>query len=248
MVESNMTNLALAKSGSYKVLPRVTKTTLKRPSLTKYPWNQSQRSLSRRLRRIGVMSRRLRNANAIRDAAANRDRIDEMRRAAVATCDELFAEDRAMDRWSALYADVAGKREAPPVLIIGAGRSGTKYLRSMLAASDEIAAVPYDVGYVWRTGNEDLPHDEISKVGVSERDAAWMRKTLPTLAEKKASEMARILVEKSVPNSLRVAMLHRVFPNARFLHLVRDGRAVTESALRQWQEPADSGYLLKKLR
>jgi hypothetical protein len=40
------------------------------------------------------------------------------------------------------------------------------------------------------------------------------------------------LVSKRIANNLRIPLLHRVFPNARFVVLVRDGRAVADSLSR----------------
>jgi hypothetical protein len=47
---------------------------------------------------------------------------------------------------------------------------------------------------------------------------------------------------------LRVPFADAVFPEAKFIHLVRDGRAVTESAMRQWQEPMNWRRLFEKAR
>lgn len=136
-----------------------------------------------------------------------------------------------------------------PVFIIGAGRSGTKYLRDVLSASSAVVCIPYDVGFIWRTGSEMLAHDEIDFRFVPEKSIVWMRGVLPTLIDRSVSKKeATLLIEKSVPNSLRPLLLYRAFPNAMFIHLVRDGRAVTESALRMWQTPANVRYLIKKIR
>ena len=40
------------------------------------------------------------------------------------------------------------------VIIIGAARSGTKYLRDVLATAPNAARVPYDINYIWRYGSE----------------------------------------------------------------------------------------------
>ncbi len=45
------------------------------------------------------------------------------------------------------------------VIVIGAARSGTKVLREMLAASPNVAAVSFDVNFIWRTGNEGEAND-----------------------------------------------------------------------------------------
>ena len=49
-------------------------------------------------------------------------------------------------------------------------------------------------------------------------------------------------------NTLRVPFVSSVFPEARFVHLIRDGREVTESAMRQWSAPPDWRNLVTKLR
>lgn len=49
------------------------------------------------------------------------------------------------------------------------------------------------------------------------------------------------LVSKRIANNLRIPLLHRVFPNARFVVLIRDGRAVADSLSRvDWW---DTGFV-----
>ncbi len=134
-----------------------------------------------------------------------------------------------------------------PVFLLGAGRSGTKFVRSLLSASKDVNSIPFDVGYVWRYGNESVPHDELTPDMASDKVVRYVRKTLPQLADE-TNPAARFFLEKSVPNTLRPAFIHRIFPQAKFIHLIRDGRAVTESAMRLWQEPPEAKYLLQKLK
>lgn len=136
-----------------------------------------------------------------------------------------------------------------PVFIIGAGRSGTKYLRDTLFASELCTRIPYDIGYVWRYGNEGLSHDEIEAETLSSKQIAWVRKNLYRLVDKdNIKPEARILLEKSVTNALRPAVVARCFPNAKFIHIVREGHAVAESAMRMWQKSPERGYLFDKIR
>ena len=136
-----------------------------------------------------------------------------------------------------------------PVFLLGAGRSGTKFLRDILGASSNAAIIPYDVGYVWRYGNEKIPHDEFTPDLLNDSIKQYVRETLPKLIKKDPDKSnATILIEKSVPNTLRPAFMQAIYPEAKYIHLIRDGRAVTESAMRLWQAPPERGYLLKKLR
>jgi len=59
---------------------------------------------------------------------------------------------------------------------------------------------------------------------------------------------AATLIEKTCANSLRVGFVHEIFPNARFVHLVRDGRSVAASASERWTASLDLPYLLRKAR
>lgn len=136
-----------------------------------------------------------------------------------------------------------------PVFLLGAGRSGTKFLRDIISTSDKVSAIPYDVGYVWRYGNNDCPHDEFTPNMLDDSIKQYIKKTLPKLSIGNSSQsLPTIFIEKSVPNTLRPAFLHAVYPDAKFIHLIRDGREVTESALRLWRTPPEKSYLLKKLR
>ena len=134
-----------------------------------------------------------------------------------------------------------------PIIIIGAGRSGTKFFRDTLLFSKETCAVPYDINYIWRYGNESCDHDELTVDMVTESSKNYIRKSIVKLASLQ-NKSAQILLEKTVSNGLRVDFVNEIFPEAKFIHLVRDGRAVTESSVRMWNSPPQTRYLIKKLR
>jgi hypothetical protein len=135
-----------------------------------------------------------------------------------------------------------------PVVIVGAARSGTKFLRDVLAASPGTSVVPYDVNYLWRTGNESWPDDCLPVGRCDPGIAARIRRSLVGAAEIRSVGDGGILLEKTVSNCLRVPFVNAVLPDARFVHLVRDGRDVVESAMRMWTAPPQADYLLAKLR
>jgi hypothetical protein len=130
-----------------------------------------------------------------------------------------------------------------PVILIGAARSGTKLVRDLIASHPAIDRVPYDINYIWRLGNEKLAHDEL-----------WPDLLTPCLRRQIQRGFGRyhagapFLIEKTVCNCLRVAYVRAVFPEARFIHLVRDGLDVLESVYRQWLAPPDWRYMFNKVR
>lgn len=136
--------------------------------------------------------------------------------------------------------------EPEPVFIIGAARSGTKFLRDTLAAAPGIAAVPYDINYIWRRGNESVAHDELDPVSCDARQAAGIRRDVIRQALRGYRGTVEVVLEKTVSNTLRVPFLERVTPAAKYIYLLRDGRDTVESCYRCWQQPPDYRYLLKK--
>lgn len=132
-----------------------------------------------------------------------------------------------------------------PIFIIAAARSGTKFLRDCLAADPRICVVPHDVNYIWRYGQEGSAHDVLDPSSLTEDQRLFIRRELLRLREPRSG---CILLEKTVSNSLRVPYVDAVFPNARYVHLIRDGRDVARSALKEWRAPREYGRLFSKLR
>jgi hypothetical protein len=130
------------------------------------------------------------------------------------------------------------------VVILGAARSGTKMLRDALALLTGTGSVPYDIGYVWRRGNEHRPDDVLDPAAVDGRT----RRFIQDFVDRYAGGEPAAVVEKTVGNCLRVPAVAAVLDDAVFVHLVRDGVDVIESARRQWTAPADVRYLLAKAR
>lgn len=134
-----------------------------------------------------------------------------------------------------------------PIVIIGAARSGTRILRDVLAAAPGTRAVPYDVNYVWRYCAAE-PDDVLDPAGLSPARRGFIRQTLNNLAGIQSGDTTTRLIEKSVSSGLRIPFVDAVLPNAHFVHLIRDGRDVAESAMRSWRAPPDWRALMTKLR
>lgn len=130
------------------------------------------------------------------------------------------------------------------MVIIAAARSGTKIVRDALAEATGAGKVPYDIGYVWRVRNETQADDVLEPFDVDDRGREFIRRFI----DRYAAGNPPAVVEKTVANALRVPMVASVLPDARYVHLIRDGVDVAESTRRQWLEPADWRYLLAKAR
>ena len=133
-----------------------------------------------------------------------------------------------------------------PVIIIGAARSGTNMLRDVMVRLPGCGTWPCDeINYIWRHGNRDVPTDEFQPLMATPKVRGFIRRAFERQARQQA---LATLVEKTCANALRVAFVARVFPEARFVYIHRDGRDVVASAIRRWTAPLDLPYILRKAR
>lgn len=132
-----------------------------------------------------------------------------------------------------------------PILIIGAGRSGTKLIRSILDSSPRIVSFPREINYIWRFGNPQFPTDELQPSHARQEVIVFIRKKFQHFA---ADNKNSIVLEKTCANSLRLDYVMKIFPEAFIIHIIRDGRAVAESARKRWTASPDLKYLAQKFR
>ncbi|MEP1207428.1 MAG: sulfotransferase [Rhizobiaceae bacterium] len=137
-----------------------------------------------------------------------------------------------------------------PVVILGAGRSGTNALRDMLTVLPNFSTWPCDeINPIWRHGNALWPHDELGAKLATQKVARFVRNAF--LRQWKRSKKPKYIVEKTCANTLRVGFVHQILPEARFIHIVRNGTDVVPSAKRRWSgelEIKSMPYFLKKAR
>ncbi len=129
------------------------------------------------------------------------------------------------------------------VFIGGAGRSGTTLFRAMLHAHPRIHCGPEAklVSTMCRNRGSWLSGmgPDLAEAGVSPAllDAS-VRAFIDTFMRGLAPQGVRV-AEKTPHNLLHTAYLGQLFPKARFIHVIRDGRSVSASLVRQaWVDPA----------
>lgn len=133
-----------------------------------------------------------------------------------------------------------------PIIIIGAARSGTNMLRDIITKLPEYGTWDCDeINPIWRHGNINYPHDEFSVSMATPKVITFVRKEFEKLAEKL---LVPNIVEKTTATSLRVGYVHKIFPEAKFIFIFRDGRDVAVSAVKRWKAPFDFYYSWKKFR
>jgi len=132
------------------------------------------------------------------------------------------------------------------VFIIGAPRSGTNMLRDVITSFENVETWPCDeVNYILRHGNVRFQSDEFPPELARQSVKKYLQKTFKKYAKK---QNAKLLVEKTCANSLRVPFLNEVFPKAKFIFIYRDGVDATGSAKLRWTAKLDIRYILEKVK
>lgn len=133
-----------------------------------------------------------------------------------------------------------------PIVIIGAPRSGTNMLRDVLTTLPNFGTWPCDeINYIWRHGNRNSPTDEFSPDMANLTVKKYIRNAFERIC---ISQNINYVMEKTCANSLRVDFVDSIFPDAKYIFLIRDGRDVVSSAIKRWTAPLDIPYLLRKAR
>lgn len=158
------------------------------------------------------------------------------------------------------------REQLQPLFIIGAGRSGTTLLRSILNNNEQICIPPESHGTIpncakkfyryqmldwedlvriligefasinhfdyWELDPQSLI-DQCNSLPKEEKTLASIINVIYSTYRNRAAPQAIIWGDKSPFNTLRLRWLHRIFPNARYIHIIRDGRDVVSSYLKK---------------
>lgn len=133
-----------------------------------------------------------------------------------------------------------------PIFVIGAARSGTNMLRDILTQIPNTGTWNCDeINPIWRHGNLNHPNDVFTSSMVNPNIKRYIRRAFTRIAHKTS---AQYVIEKTCANSLRVPFINKIFPNGKYIFIIRDGRDTVASASIRWNAPFELIYTLKKLR
>ena len=131
-----------------------------------------------------------------------------------------------------------------PVILLGAPRSGTTLLATILESHKDIC-VWKEPNVIWRYGNEKVKNDFFTVNMFSTRKQRYIQDKFETYLQ---NSNKTIFVEKTPPNCLRLPYINRIFPNAKYIHIVRNGCDVVKSIARQYSLGEDNNHKSLKTR
>lgn len=116
-----------------------------------------------------------------------------------------------------------------PIFIVGAPRSGNTWLGQVLENHRDVACWD-ETNNIWIWGNLNKPDDVLTEKDCSTKIARYIRYRYDLyLREKEAQRVC----DKTPRNCLRMPMILKVFPDAQFIMLLRDGRSVINSTQKE---------------
>jgi len=116
------------------------------------------------------------------------------------------------------------------VFIVGSPRSGTTIMGELLDKHRNISQW-YEPYFVWDHFFRMAPNDERTEADASPRVGKWIYENF---ARYKKRKKCAVLIDKSPRNSLKIPFIKSIFPQAKFIHLLRDGRDATLSINKEW--------------
>lgn len=135
--------------------------------------------------------------------------------------------------------------DLPPVFVVGAARSGTTWVYDVLASHPDVAGMPESflfttsrgIGGLVNLADRPTRPPGVTRFVSTDDLARELRWFAGGLLGRTVEPGHRVLVEKSGVHTHSMSGIWRLFPDARFVHVLRDGRDVVVSALaaqRSW--------------
>lgn len=115
------------------------------------------------------------------------------------------------------------------VFVIGTARSGTFMTSGVIARQLQVVQVN-EINDFWKAQLSPRDHDASTDQDLTPAKIAQVR---DRFLKRYARIDAPFLIEKTAANVLRLPLLERAFPEAKFVHIVRDGRDVALSIARK---------------
>lgn len=113
-----------------------------------------------------------------------------------------------------------------PIIILGAARSGTHLLSQAFEHHSDVAYIS-EPSLIWKAYNADLRHDMLPVSRATPRVKSYIQQRFNQMRVD-ASKIR--ICDKTPSNCLRLPFVLEVFPDAKIVHIIRDGRHVVASA------------------
>ncbi len=154
---------------------------------------------------------------------------------------EIRAKNLRALNWAVrgLRWDLTRPRVPDPVFVVGCSRSGTTVTYETLAASSSFLSFGWEIPQFWNSLHGPLNNGWHSEAAGA--DAAAPEHRTAALRYFYQRLGAGWVLDKTCINVMRIPYLHRLFPQARFVFIQRDGRDNISSMMDGWRVGRSDG-------
>ena len=131
-----------------------------------------------------------------------------------------------------------------PIFIVGAAHSGTSFLGKALKQHPSFATWT-ETNNIWMWGNVFKGDDQLTENDLNQKIKKHIEKKFIRYLQKSGKER---ICDKTPRNCLRIPFIVSVFPDAKIIHIIRDGRAVIASTKKEYKRPLYWSEVRAKLR
>lgn len=132
----------------------------------------------------------------------------------------------------------------PPIILLGNFRSGTTMMQKIIASHPDVVPLYEPVG-LWLYADPLRSHDEFGEEDATHRVRRYIRKRFLRFQRENGN---RTIIEKTPHNILRIGYVRAIFPEARYLYIVRNPLSFISSVELKWQRPAGRKRIKKRLK
>jgi hypothetical protein len=132
----------------------------------------------------------------------------------------------------------------PPIILFGNFRSGTTMLQEAISTHPDVVEWFEPTG-LWLYADPGRSHDEFDENDATDKVKRYIRNNFLKFQQQHGN---RIIIEKSPHNILRIPYVRAIFPEARFLFIVRNPLSFISSVELKWQRPANGERIVQRLK
>jgi hypothetical protein len=132
----------------------------------------------------------------------------------------------------------------PPIFLLGNVRSGTSMIQDLFGLHPEV--VPwFEPRTIWIYADPRRRHDRFDATDASPRVASYIRSRF---LRYQTENGGRRIMEKTPSNVLRIPYMNAIFPESRFLYLIREPLANLSSSELMWRLPIHRHKLWRRIK
>lgn len=132
----------------------------------------------------------------------------------------------------------------PPIILFGNFRSGTTMLQKIIASHPAVVPLYEPVG-IWLYADPGRDNDEFDESDATDRVRKYIRGWFLKYQRENGN---RVIVEKTPHNILRIPYVRAIFPEARFIYIVRNPLSFVSSVELKWQRPVGTKRIKARLK